>query len=83
MINSPSDLAKAMAHIEHLLLETPVVTVPKEEFANDFGLHPGFETGFLELRDPPFRKRFEFLNHGATLEFRRILAEPVEPSGRA
>lgn len=76
LINSPSDLVRAMAHIERLLLEAPIVVVPKEQLAKDFGLHPGFEVGFLELREPPFPKRFEFHNRGDTLEFRRIAAAP-------
>jgi len=72
MTNAPHELIKAFMHIERLLLIVPVVIVPKKELARDFGLMPGFEVGFLELREPPFPRRFEFLNHGDTFEFMRL-----------
>jgi len=72
MPNTPAELIKAFVHIQHLLENEPKVIVPKAELARDFGLLPGFETAFLELREPPFPKRFEFSNHGDTFEFRRL-----------
>jgi hypothetical protein len=70
--NEGHEIIRAIEHIQKLLTSTPVVIVPRDELARDFGLKPGFEGGILELQDPPFPKRFHFSINDSTLEFRRI-----------